>query len=347
MHLLLSAATVALTLFAAWRHWTVMRFLRRPLPPQAEPPRLVSVIQPILSGDATLPQTLSHNVSAHSTYTREFVWLLDEDDAAGLQICRQLMADYADANVRLLCQPPPPQGVNPKTFKLARGLAAAQGDVICVLDDDTMLPDGGLEQCLPYLNQPGAGLVFGLPYQVNFSNLWSSLVALFVNSSSLLTYVPVAVLHQPVTINGMFYALRRPVLEGIGGFTGLAPILAADFANAQQGPAINNHHLRTNPVDIAQQMRRHYQRLSMPGCQRMQQLQHRFPSLGIKPRRRFIKQQQFRIMHQCGGKFQPLLHSHRIFFALTIANFFQPQIRQYFMSAPERLFSRHPGKFAG
>jgi ceramide glucosyltransferase len=241
MHLLLSAATVALTLFAAWRHWTVMRFLRRPLPPQAEPPRLVSVIQPILSGDATLPQTLSHNVSAHSTYTREFVWLLDEDDAAGLQICRQLMADYADANVRLLCQPPPPQGVNPKTFKLARGLAAAQGDVICVLDDDTMLPDGGLEQCLPYLNQPGAGLVFGLPYQVNFSNLWSSLVALFVNSSSLLTYVPVAVLHQPVTINGMFYALRRPVLEGIGGFTGLEPILADDFAIAQR---VRAHGLR-------------------------------------------------------------------------------------------------------
>jgi ceramide glucosyltransferase len=104
-----------------------------------------------------------------------------------------------------------------------------------------MLPDGGLEQCLPYLDQPGAGLAFGLPYQVNFSNLWSGLVALFVNSSSLLTYVPFAAVREPVTINGMFYALRRSTLEQIGGFGGLEPILADDFAVAQR---VRSHGLR-------------------------------------------------------------------------------------------------------
>ncbi len=218
---LLNAITISLITFTAWRHWLVARFFRRarthPHPPGA-PPRLVSILQPILSGDPTLPQTLAHNLTARSTYAREFLWLVDADDKDGQAICTALIAAHPSVTIRLLLQPAPPQAINPKTFKLVNGLAAARGDVICVLDDDTMLPDDGLEQCLPYLDLPGAGLAFGLPYQVNFSNAWSGLIALFVNANSLPTYVPYASLHEPVTINGMFYALRRRVLDQMGGF---------------------------------------------------------------------------------------------------------------------------------
>ena len=41
-------------------------------------------------------------------------------------------------------------------------------------------------------------------------------------------------LTQPVTINGMFYAIRREVLDKIGGFGGLENSLADDFAMAQR-----------------------------------------------------------------------------------------------------------------
>jgi ceramide glucosyltransferase len=237
----LCAATLGLMLFAGWRHWMVMRFLRRPEPKGGEPPALVSILQPILSGDPSLPRTLGHNLGIPCTYAREFLWLVDEDDAEGLRICCELVAQHPGVYVRLLPQGRAPQGVNPKTFKLVAGLEAAHGDVVCVLDDDTMLPPGGLEQCLPYLHEPNAGLVFGLPYQVNFSNAWSGLVALFVNANSLPTYVPYALLHEPLTINGMFYALRRDVLDSIGGFSGLEPVLADDFAVAQR---VRGHGLR-------------------------------------------------------------------------------------------------------
>jgi ceramide glucosyltransferase len=265
---LLTACAGALLLFTAWRHWTVLRFFRRPHPAPAAPLRLVSLLQPILSGDPTLPQTLGHNLAAHTGYPREFVWLLDEDDGAGHRICRQLIANHPGVDVRLLSQPPSPQGVNPKTFKLIRGLAAARGDVICVLDDDTMLPDGGLEQCLPYLDQPGAGLAFGLPYQVNFSNLWSALTALFVNSSSLLTYVPYASVHEPVTINGMFYALRRSTLDAMGGFNGLEPILADDFAVAQR--------VRAHGLRLVQTPLRHAISTQIPSARRYLRLMQRW-----------------------------------------------------------------------
>ena len=271
MTYLVTATTIGLIIFMAWRQWMVVRFFRRAetnqLPP-GTPPELVSILQPILSGDPTLPQTLGHNLAARSTHAREFLWLVDEDDTVGQEICTGLIAAYPGATVRLLLQPTPPQGVNPKTFKLVNGLAAARGNVICVLDDDTMLPDDGLEQCLPYLDLPGAGLAFGLPYQVNFGNTWSSLIALFVNANSLPTYVPYASLHEPVTINGMFYALRRSVLDQLGGFSGLEPILADDFAVAQR--------VRSHGLHLVQTPLRHAISTQVPSLRRYLSLMQRW-----------------------------------------------------------------------
>ena len=234
MRKLLCALAVALLAITAWKHLTIVRFFRRRRPALQVRIGLVSILQPILSGDPTLAQTLGHNLATSCEYARQFIWLVDEDDRVGQQICAELCVAYPAANVQVQLVPHAPQGQNPKTFKLVRGLTFASGDVICVLDDDTMLPPGGLELCLPFLDEPRAGLAFGLPYQVNFGNLWSSLVACFVNSSSLLTYIPYTSLHEPVTINGMFYALRRETLAAIGGFAGLEPILADDFAIAQR-----------------------------------------------------------------------------------------------------------------
>ena len=235
---------------AKW--WLVVRFFARPQPQQPPTGARISILQPILSGDPTMPACLAHNVALLARLAPdavEFHWLVDESDRAGQTICRAIMARYPQMAIRLTLLPPAPQGHNPKTVKLIAALPLTTGDVICVLDDDTLLPQSGFADALPYLALDRAGLVFGLPYQVDFSNLWSRLVALFVNSSSLLTYIPYLVLREPLTINGMFYLLRRTVLDELGGFTGLEPILADDFAIAQR--------VRTHGYRLVQSPLRH------------------------------------------------------------------------------------------
>src|SRR5206468_1013578 len=135
-----------------------------------------------------------------SRYPVEFIYLIDADDVVAQRVCADLVARYRARPVRIVSLPPPGDDQNPKLVKLIEGVRAAQGDMICVLDDDTMLPDGGLEQCLPFLDQPGVGLAFGLPYYCSFQNMWSRLIACFVNSNSLLTYIPYTVLTKPFTI---------------------------------------------------------------------------------------------------------------------------------------------------
>lgn len=205
------------------------------------PPSTVSILQPILSGDPTLADCLSANLRAHSGYQCEFFWLVDADDAEAQRICHDLIAGFPNRQIKLILMPPPGERENPKMFKLVAGAQLAQGDVLCVLDDDTRLPDGGLDVALQYLDGPSVGLVFGLPYYRSFDNLWSRLVAYFVNSHSLSTYIPYTVLAEPMTINGMFYAMRRDVFDSIGGFSGLESTLADDFAVARR---VREHGLR-------------------------------------------------------------------------------------------------------
>ncbi len=242
---------VALLLLAekAWKHLMIVRFFRRKQPVTRRPPQLVSILQPILSGDPTLPTCLECNLQVSSRYAREFLWLVDETDLEGQAICRELIARYPGQTVRLMILPPPTDRCSPKMLKLLAAIPQARGDVLCVLDDDTMLPEGGLEECLPYLDGEGVGLAFGLPYYVSFGNVWSRLVAYFVNSHSLLTYIPYTYLVEPFTINGMFYVFRRDVYEATGGFAGLETILADDFAVAR--------HFRRRGYRLAQTPVRH------------------------------------------------------------------------------------------
>jgi ceramide glucosyltransferase len=217
-----------------WKHWMVVRFFRTPIPAPGRDPDLISILQPIVSGDPTMPAGLEQNLRFRTRYHLEYLWLVDRDDPAAQEICRALMARYPERAVQLIVLPPPEDRHSPKTTKLIAGARLARGDVVCVLDDDTRLPDEGLEKCLPYLDQPGVGLAFGLPYYVSFTNFWSSLVAFFVNTHSLVTYIPYTYLIEPFTINGMFYVIRRPVLDTVGGFEGLEDMLADDFAVAQR-----------------------------------------------------------------------------------------------------------------
>lgn len=236
MGLLLWIVALLLLVERLGKAWLVIHFFRKPPPPLPARPLSLSILQPILSGDPTMPRCLAHNVAVMAKVGAavEFHWLVDERDGAGQAICQAIMAASPQMPIRLTLHPPAPQGHNPKMVKLLAALPDTTGDVVCVLDDDTMLPVDGVVRALPYLDEARVGLVFGLPYQVDFSNLWSRLVAIFVNGSSLLTYLPYLAVSEPLTINGMFYLMRCETLKAVGGFAGLEPVLADDFAVAQR-----------------------------------------------------------------------------------------------------------------
>lgn len=184
----------------------------------------ITVLQPILSGDPSLAALLAENVANQPD--ARFLWLIDEDDAPG----RRIAAELASSTVEVLLAPPVPQGQNPKVWKLALGLPRC-GDLVAVLDDDTVLPPGALERARRALGD--GELVTGLPFYRPGTTVWSRLVAAFVNGSALVTYLPMVSFGPPVTINGMFYLTRRSTLESLGGFAAIADRLCDDYELAK------------------------------------------------------------------------------------------------------------------
>ncbi|SKB11288.1 Nucleoside-diphosphate-sugar epimerase [Planktothrix sp. PCC 11201] len=204
----------------------------------------ISILQPILSGDPTLWDCLGHNLALKTSHQLEFIWLIDQNDAPAEMGCRQLMETYADVQIKLISLPPSPNQISPKMFKLIEGVKQAKGNIIAVLDDDTMLPNQAFDQCLPYLEKPDIGVAFGLPYYINFSNFWSTLVSSVVNGNNLLTYIPYTYLINPFTINGMFFVIKKEVLEKVNGFAALDKFIVDDYAIAQ--------HFRQRGYQLAQ-----------------------------------------------------------------------------------------------
>ncbi len=185
----------------------------------------VTVMQAILSGDPTLRRNLEENLQHHPE--ARFLWLIDEDDLVARGIARELES----GRVEILLAPPPPQGRNPKVFKLVLGLPRLKGDWLAVLDDDTVLPPGALARAGLALNQ--GDLATGLPYYRPEGSLASRLVAAFVNSNALVTYLPILAFRSPVTINGMFYLTRKETLERLGGFAAIEDRLCDDYELAR------------------------------------------------------------------------------------------------------------------
>ncbi len=190
----------------------------------------VVVVQPILSGDPGLEDALRDNLLALAG--ARFCWLVDEDDAEAQRITTALAGQLArsgETATRLdvrVC-PPAPDGINPKLAKLQPALdAAAEDEVFLVLDDDTRLPRASLGALLGGLETHT--LVTGLPAYLPGSTPWAQLVEQFVDNNAAMTYLTI----DPVTINGMTWAMRVRDLRALGGFTPILRNLTDDLAVA-------------------------------------------------------------------------------------------------------------------
>ncbi len=224
----------------------------------------VTILQPILSGDPSLEETLRRNLQQAPPWAR-FLWLIDEDDAEAHRLTGRLR-DESDGRVDIVVCPPAIGDVNPKTLKLQHGLASVATPYLAVLDDDTLLVEDNIGRALFALRS--CALYTGLPCYLPGCNFWSAMVAYFVNNNSILTYLPLLPLVGPLTINGMFYVMRTQTVEDMGGFTPILDQLCDDYALAR--------HVRAHGGVIRQAATPHFLRTTVPGPGPYFRLMHRW-----------------------------------------------------------------------
>jgi ceramide glucosyltransferase len=244
----MSVVCFAVILAVAWGYLAVAtlavwRFSRRSsgLPCRANanhPP--VSVLKPLHGAEPGLYDNLRSFADQDYPAVQLVLGVRDPGDSA-LPAARALIRDRPDRDIALVINPRV-RGSNLKVANLENMLPSARHQWIVLADSDMRVARYYLSAVTEPLAHPETGAVTCLYKGVATAGLWSRLAAMQINFS----FLPGAAVGDAIQVGGGCFgatiALRRDVLERIGGFARLRDELADDH---RIGEAVRGLGLRT------------------------------------------------------------------------------------------------------
>jgi ceramide glucosyltransferase len=221
---------LALVLILAWTYLigstvAALRFARRPIvAPVQRPP--VSVLKPLHGAEPGLYENLRSFIDQDYPEMQVVLGVRRSGDAA-LPVARAMMRNRPGKDIELVVDARA-IGSNLKVANLENMLPAASHDIIVLADSDMRVDPHYLGAVTAQLQDPRIGLVTCLYKGVSMGGLWSQLAAMHINFA----FLPGALSGEAIGVGGGCFgatiALRRAVLERIGGFARIRDELADD-----------------------------------------------------------------------------------------------------------------------
>jgi ceramide glucosyltransferase len=227
---LLLAVSIASTIYwaAALRRVAVFGRRRRALPTSAP---AVSVLKPLCGIDPALSENLQTFCEQDYPNFQVVFGVRDPDDPA-LDVVEALAERYPALDIALVVADRV-AGVNPKMSNVVNLYDAAKHDVLVLADSDIRVGPDYLRAVVAELEAADTGLATCLYRGVRARGRSSALGALFVNH----WFFPSALVGEALApidhAFGATVAMRREVLEAVGGFAAVADYLADDFMLGQ------------------------------------------------------------------------------------------------------------------
>jgi len=189
----------------------------------------VSILKPLAGLTEGLEESLRLFASLEGL-SYELVLSVAERDDPARDVVDRVRAERPSAPLRLVVGGGLGRsGTNPKVDRLVAAAGVARGRVLLVSDSNARCGAGEIAEMLRLLDDPSVGCVSS-PFVGAGARSFGSLV----ESLHLLTFVlpgnAVADAAGVPCVVGKSMALRRDVLEGIGGFAAFADVLAEDQA---------------------------------------------------------------------------------------------------------------------
>jgi ceramide glucosyltransferase len=221
---------LTLILLAVWAYlggtvFAVARFARRRVaPPQEQPP--VSVLKPLHGAEPGLYENLLSFVDQDYPAAQIVFGVRSPTDGA-LSIARQIITERPDRDIALVIDSRV-SGRNLKVANLVNMLPAARHDILVFADSDMRVGRDYLAAVTAPLGDPAVGAVTCLYKGMPTGGMWSRLGALHINFG----FLPGALAGEAMGAGdgcfGATIALRRAVLEKIGGLAIVLDELADD-----------------------------------------------------------------------------------------------------------------------
>lgn len=221
-------SVVVVMVLASWLFWLVAlvcarRVFARRARSYAQPP--VSILKPVRGLDFEVRENfVSHCEQRYPEF--EILFGVASADEPVVPLVRELQRTYGKKRVRLVIAPH--EAANPKAGLLDALARCARHDMIVLTDSDVRLPPDGLARAVAQLADPAVGLVT-LPYRGGRA---LSLAGVLEGLGMEAEFIPQAIvgnrlLRSPFAL-GPGNAIRRDVLDKIGGFAAVTNYLADD-----------------------------------------------------------------------------------------------------------------------
>jgi ceramide glucosyltransferase len=207
----------------------VLRFRRGEEGDPAPAPEPVSILKPLHGPEPGLLQRLAANCEQDYAAPVQLVCGVQdgEDPAVGAVGTLAEQSDSVDLVIDARRR-----GTNPKISNLANMLPKARHDLLMISDSDVEVGPDYLRNITAELAKPGVGAVSCLYYGVPASR-WGRLSALGINTHFLPNVVLALSLGMAEPCFGTTIALRKSLLQRIGGFEAFGNVLADDYAVGQ------------------------------------------------------------------------------------------------------------------
>jgi ceramide glucosyltransferase len=191
----------------------------------------VTILKPLHLGEPGLSENLESFLAQDYPGPVQIVFGVHDQNDPAIQIVKALQARYPDRDTAIVADGAL-HGSNGKVSNLINMLPAARHDVLVLSDSDITVSPRWLRQVTDALAAPGVGLVTCL-YTGEVARggrgLWSTLSAMGTSYDFLPNVVLGISLGLAQPCMGSTIALRRAMLDEIGGFMAFADYLADDY----------------------------------------------------------------------------------------------------------------------
>ncbi len=193
----------------------------------AQPP--VTILKPLHGAEPGLPTRLAAFCRQDYDAAVQVVCGTQDHASPAAAAVREMQRDFPDGAIELAVDPRS-HGANRKLSNLVNMLPRARHDTLVLSDADIVVGPGYLRALVALLAAPRVGAVTCLYHGIGGDGLWARLSALAVNSHFLPQAITAIKLGLAKPCCGATIALRRSMLERIGGFGAFADALADDYA---------------------------------------------------------------------------------------------------------------------
>jgi ceramide glucosyltransferase len=193
----------------------------------SQPP--VTVLKPLHGAEPDLTTRLTAFCQQEYDGPVQVLCGVRETNAPAANAVRTMQRDHPDWPIELHVDPRR-HGSNRKVANLINMFPQVRNDTLMLSDSDIVVDRTYLRDIAALLAQPRAGAVTTLYHGMAGEGLWARISALAINTNFLPQAITGLALRAAKPCFGATVALRRSMLEKIGGFGHFADELADDYA---------------------------------------------------------------------------------------------------------------------